>query len=218
MKIFKSRSLIREFPGLTIYVEKIENEKLDEVSISYREGSDSVCRILAKRGKIMTDKDGYIYLFLENGFIETYSIKKNKFLLKISFDAYTFSLPYQRRMDYPPYRRIKEMTLPLLLDNIPASSQSERRDALLVINKKLFFTFLPLFYLFFGFYTGIGIRASGYLQILGAGLSVGLVSYFLILFGEVITYKSGNIYTFLIVPFIFILATFLIRKKFSHVT
>lgn len=218
MKIFKSRSLIRDFPGIKIYINRLNGIKLADISITYREGSDSVCRIQAKTGNIATDKKGYVYLMLKKGHIETYSIKKNDLIYRISFDAYSFSLPYRRAINFPPDRRIKEMTLPLLLDKLDSASMNEARDVMLVFLKKIFFTFLPFFYLFFGFYVGIGIKATGYFQILGTGLTIGLVSYFIILFGEGIAYKSNNVFTFLIVPAIFMFVVIMIKRYFAHVT
>jgi len=216
IKFFRSNSLIRDFPGLTIYVEKVKNAELFDITISYREGSDLVCKIFAQKAKVFTDKQGYLFLSLEKGFIETYSIKKTDIMLKVKFDFYVFSLHYRTMVNFPPIRKIKEMTLPLLVDSM--FSSFEKKEVLLITIKRLIFTILPLFYLFLGFYAGIGIKASGYFQILGTGLLIGLASYFVILFGEALVYKTGNVFIFLVSPLIFILATVFIRRKYLHVT
>ncbi|MCM8828674.1 MAG: LptF/LptG family permease [Candidatus Omnitrophica bacterium] len=215
-KIFRRKSLITEFPGLSIYVADVLDRQLMRISISYREGSNLVCRIVAESATLITDKKGYLYLSLKNGFIETHSTKKLSEVLKVSVGTYIFHLPYRKISGFQPYRKVKEMSLPLLIRASFSSISS--RDAALVIIKKLFFTSFPVFYLFLGFYAGIRIKASGYLQILGAGLSIGLASYFVILFGEAAVYKTGITAMFLVAPLSFITVTLLIRRKFSNVT
>ncbi|MCM8788568.1 MAG: LptF/LptG family permease [Candidatus Omnitrophica bacterium] len=215
LKIFRERSLITEFPGLSIYVAKVLNGKLLGINISYREGSDMVSRIAAERATLVTDKKGYLYLSLQSGFIEMHSTKKASKVLKISFETYSFPLPYRTVVNFQSPKKVKEMSLPLL---IKASFSPISRDARLMIMKKLFFTILPLFYLFLGFYAGIRIKALGYLQILGTGLSIGLASYLLILFGEAAVYRTGITSMFLIAPLLFILITLFIRRNLSHVT
>ncbi|MCM8758972.1 MAG: LptF/LptG family permease [Candidatus Omnitrophica bacterium] len=217
IKIFRSRKLIKEFPGITIYVDRIDRTNLDNISIVFREGSKRVCRIQAKTGKIAFDSKGCVYLLLKNGRIETYSIK-NGLIYRVMFDVYYFSLPYQTTVTFPPLRRLKEMTLPLLIEKLYYVRGNESREIILLFVKKIFFTLLPLFYLFFGFYAGIGIKVTGYFQVVGTGLTLGLLSYFIILLGEAIAYKSGNVFSFLIAPTIFVISTFLFKRNFSNVT
>ncbi|MCM8815780.1 MAG: LptF/LptG family permease, partial [Candidatus Omnitrophica bacterium] len=216
LKIFKSKSLIKEFPGFSIYVADVFNRQLMNVSISYRARSNLVCRIVAESATLITDKKGYLYLSLQNGFIETHSTKKLSEILRVSFETYIFPLPYREPTIFSFQKKIKEMSLPLLIKEGFSSTVS--LDVSLVIMKKLFFTFLPKFYLFLGFYTGIMIKALGYLQILGAGVSIGLVTYFVILLGETAAYKTGIASVFLITPLLFIFVTLFIRKKLYYVT
>ncbi len=216
MKLFRSQTLIRDFPGLTIYVGKVMNKNFYNILICYREGSDSVCFIRSEKAHLQVDKEGFLYLFLENGFIETHSIKKERLLMKVYFDVYSFSLPYRKIMDVFPQRKIKEMDFLMLLTT--TGTHINKNEILLVLFKRIFFAMLPLFYVFIGFYAGIGIRAMGYLQILGIGLCIGLASYFIILIGEGIALKTNNSFMFFIAPVIFILMIIAVKRKFLNVT
>ncbi len=215
MKLFRNQTLVKDFPGLTIYVERVMNRNFYNVVICYREGSDSVCIIKAEKAHLRIDRDGFLCLFLENGFLETHSIKKATLLVKVDFDVYTFSLPYKRIVDAFPQRKIKEMNFFMLLNSIDV--RTNRNEILVMLFKKIFFATLPLFYVFMGFYTGIGIRATGYLQILGIGLFIGLGSYFMILVGEGIAFKTNSSFMFFVTPLIFIFAIIAVKRKFSHV-
>lgn len=217
LKLFKNQRLIKEFPGMTIYVKEVVNKDLKGIIVSYKEGFDVICKISAENGRFMIDNSGYLYLFLENGSVEKHSIKKSSLVLRIFFNIYTFSLPYRKIPDFIPGKRIKEMNLPSLLD-VVMSKNFQRKEAIMIFMKKLFFTFLPAFYLFLGFYTGISVRVSGYLPIIASGLFIGFSSYFIILLGEIVVYKTENNLMFLFTPLIFFFAIISIRRKFYYVT
>ncbi len=214
MKMFRAKSLIKEFPGISIYVNDIRNKNLHGIYISYRQGADSICTITAEKGTIQLNANGYLSLLLKNGSIDTYSIKKSRLILKTLFETYSFLLPYRIVSNLTPQPKPKEMNLFLLLNNALKHSDS---TLLLIIFKKTFFVLLPIFYLFIGFYTGIKIRISGYLHILGIGLLLGLLSYFVILAGEGIVHKTGNNYLFLMVPLVFFLLALILRKRSLNV-
>ncbi|MGC9065044.1 MAG: LptF/LptG family permease [Candidatus Ratteibacteria bacterium] len=215
MKLFRSQTLIRDFPGLTMYIGKVINKNFYNILICYREGSDSVCLIKAEKAHLRIDKEGFLYLFLENGFFETHSIKNARLFMKAYFDVYSFSLPYRKIVDVFPQRKIKEMDFLMLLTT--TVTQTNKNEILLILFKRIFLLMLPLFYVFVGFYAGIGIRAIGYLQILGIGLCIGLGSYFIILIGEGIALKANNSFLFFVTPIIFILIIIAIKRKFLHV-
>lgn len=217
LNLFKKQRLIKEFPGMTIYIKKVLNKNLLDITISYKEGSEMICIIFAEKAHFITDNQGYLYLFLEKGYLEKHSIKKSNLVLRAFFDVYIFSLPYRKIPDFMPDKRIKEMTLPSLMD-IVMNRNIHREEAIIIFTKKLFFTFLPIFYLFLGFYTGISLKTSGYLQILASGLFIGLASYFVILLGEIIVYRTGNTLMFLITPLIFFLTVVFIRRRLFYVT
>jgi len=214
MKMFKPKSIIKKFPGISIYVDNIKGRTLHRIYISQKMGSDTICAISAEEGKIQLNTDGYLYLLLENGSIVSHSIKKSRIVLKTLFKEYSFLLPYRVVSDFNVEKRPKEMNLFLLIRNFSRQSDDQ---FFMVIFKKIFFVLLPIFYLFIGFYAGIGSRMHGYMHILGIGLLMGLLSYFIILVGEGIVYKTGNTYLFFIVPLIFLLLVVLLRKRFSNV-
>ncbi len=214
MKMFRAKSLIKEFPGISIYVRDIKGISLHEIHIVQRMGSDTVCTITAEKGKIQLNTAGYLYLLLENGFFITHSIERSRIVLKTSFEEYSFQLPYRMVSDFNPHRKPKEMNLFLLVDGLAKHSDNE---LLVMLFKKIFFVLLPIFYLFIGFYAGTEIRMYGYMHILGIGLLMGLASYFVILAGEGIVYKTGNNWFFLSVPLAFFLLVILLKKRSSNV-
>lgn len=216
MKFFRSKSIITDFPGLSIYIKKIQQKDFCDIILSYKQASELVCIVNAKRARLMFDNRGYLFLFLQNGFFEIHSLKTQQTILKTFFDFYSFPLPFQKTVQNLPQRKLKEMNLLMLLDTM--RTDKEKSETILVILKKLFFTILPLFYLILGFFTGIGIRAKSNLQILATGLFIGISSYLIILFGEGLVYWTKNSYSFLMVPLIFICLTIIVRRKFSHVT
>jgi lipopolysaccharide export LptBFGC system permease protein LptF len=87
-----------------------------------------------------------------------------------------------------------------------------------MLHQKVFLTLLPLFYLFLGFYVGLGLRLYYFSQIVGAGAIIGFLTYLFIMLAETLVNRTGNPGFFLVSPVLFCLLGWIVQRKVAHVT
>lgn len=201
LSFFIEKEVIKDFPDITIYVEKIyRNFNLKNISITKREG-DSVIYLKAEKGKIFYNKEkNQIFFILENGNLLT---GKGDVINTLDFKNYIFSiqLPMGFKGTEIP-RKIQEMDLIGL-------KRTKGIDSSIEFHKRWVFSITPLIFLLLGSGIGFNLKQKNRIMYIGIGGFIGIIFYEFLILGEIIVRKTGYSFFIYLPVLVFLL---LVRK------
>ncbi|RKY32312.1 MAG: hypothetical protein DRP67_01075 [Candidatus Omnitrophota bacterium] len=206
LNLLKEGVVLKDIPGATIYIRKIEKNLLKDIAITYSSDDGMVNFIKAKEGKAKYSwRKNCIFFFLKDGHLITYIPGEVKNLVKLEFKTYRFSLPLSENYKVRNLKKkITEKTLPEL------KSSGMEFDEIVEINKRSLFASLPFLFSLFGFVIGVKIKQKGKILHIGLGAIISIFFYEMLTVGEILAVKTkfgGFIwfpfFVFLIITWIF---------------
>lgn len=182
LSILVEKEIIKEFPGITIYIEKIyRNFNLKNISITKKQQNTTLF-LKAEQGKVFYDrKNNQLVFLLENGNLLTLSFNS---VTTLKFNTYKFivSLPAAFVSNIKIVPKISELKLSEL-------KNLKTLDSSLEIHKRYIFTITPLLFLFLGSGIGIKIKQKNKILYIGIGGLISILFFELLTIGEILARK-----------------------------
>ncbi len=187
LNLLKEGVSVKEIPGTTVYIGKIEKKFLRDIVITYCANDGRVNFIKAKEGRAEYSREkNCIVFFLKEGTLTTYIPGETKNLVKLQFHTYKFLLPLpQNYRGEKIKKKITEKTLPEL------KSSEMQFEEIMEINKRGLFTFTPLLFLLFGFVIGTKIKQKSKILHIGIGAITSIFFYETLVMGQFLAVKAG---------------------------
>jgi lipopolysaccharide export LptBFGC system permease protein LptF len=215
----EEKVLMDNFRDYKIYIDRIEGNKMEGVTIFKLRGEEVPSIIVAKKGEIIiSEKDGQQSLKLIDGTIDEADDEDPTGFTKASFNTYDIELE--------PIRKAKEVSKKpwdMKLKKLQKNARDFKKQKIIPyhllteIHKRFSLSFSPLFFLLIGAIFGIKMKGKSRVKGFGISLPIIIVYYVILLFCERISQK-GAFYPFVLmwIPNIFLLgfcAPFLLKKE-----
>lgn len=214
IKLFQPRSLVKITRDTTVYIGGIEGVRMKNIVLSNRDADNIVLTIAAKEATASVNSQGNLLLRLLDGKIFAASVREGKALARSEFATYRLIVPLQVAK-----RKISDRTVAeSFFFGLLAISSQDRLPALFELERRFFFLLLPFLLLFTGYYLGVWMRISNMMMVVGAGAGVGLCAFYLLLLGEALVYQTGSLAIFWLLPGIWVLSLFFLRRRFFYVS
>lgn len=185
LSILVEKELIKELPGITIYIEEIgRNFKLKTISITKKE-KDMTIFLKAELGKAFYDKyNNQLVFLLENGNILTLSSSS---ISTVEFKTYRFSvvLPENFNLNVKITRKIPELKVSEL-------KNMKNLDSLLELHKRYIFTIIPIIFLLLGSIVGINVKQKNRFLYIGMGGLISISFFEFLTAGEIFARKFNS--------------------------
>ena len=180
---FPQRSLIENFPGHILYIQKVKGSRLYGIHISHIREKGQPASIVAQEGEILVDRDREIItLKLVHGTIDEVDEKEPYRYHRSSFNKYYLDLPLPAQTRAAVSKRPKDMTIRELQEKVVELRQKKMNPSPLLteINRKLSLAFASLSFALIA--APLGLRAKRGGGSSGFGLSLLLIIIYYILF------------------------------------
>ncbi|MCX8082209.1 MAG: LptF/LptG family permease [bacterium] len=187
LSLLQEKSTTTDIPGITIYIERMppsyKIKKIKNVSITYKE-MDKTHFLKAESGTVTYNHVTNQMIFvLHKGFLIVYDSVQT--ISKLDFLSYKFTLPLPKNFinigSIKP--KVSEMRISELLSSPDIKEKIE-------VQKRVVFSVIPIVFVLIG--TSLGIRLQQESKLLHIGIGGGIALLFLqmIVFGEVLSYKT----------------------------
>jgi len=184
LSLLQEKNTTTDIPGITIYIEKIKpSYKMKNISITYKE-MEKIHFLKAESGRANYDPATNQMIFnLQNGFLIIYDSVQT--ISKLDFANYRLVLPlpdnFSTQGSIKP--KVSEMRITELLSSNGIREKIE-------IQKRIIFSVIPIVFVLIG--TSLGIRLQQESRLLHIGIGGGIAMLFLqlVVFGEVLSYKT----------------------------
>lgn len=181
LSFIREKNIIKEIPGITIYIEKIyPNFHFKNISITKGENG-KVNFLKAEKGVIKYDNVRKLLIFnLEKGFLITHSPGS---ISKLDFSEYKFNIKLPEAYGVQKIKpKLKELKFNDLLLEKNLESKIE-------VNKRILFSLTPFIFLFLGSGVGIKIKHKSRILYFAIGGFTSLLFYQFLIIGEVLARK-----------------------------
>jgi lipopolysaccharide export LptBFGC system permease protein LptF len=185
LSLLQEKNITTEIPGITIYIEKIRpSYRMKNISITYKEMGKTHF-LKAEGGTVNYSPDTNQMIFnLRNGFLIIYDSVQT--ISKLDFANYRFvlTLPHNFGARETIKPRVSEMRL---YDLLSSNGIRERLE----IQKRIVFSVIPIVFVLIGTSLGIRLQQESRLLHIGIGGGIALLFLQLVVFGEMLSYKTG---------------------------
>ena len=185
LSLLQEKNITTEIPGITIYIEKIRpSYRMKNISITYKE-MEKTHFLKAEGGTVNYSPDTNQMIFnLRNGFLIIYDSVQT--ISKLDFANYRFvlTLPHNFGARETIKPRVSEMRL---YDLLSSNGIRERIE----IQKRIVFSVIPIVFVLIGTSLGIRLQQESRLLHIGIGGGIALLFLQLVVFGEMLSYKTG---------------------------
>ncbi|RII01102.1 YjgP/YjgQ family permease [candidate division NPL-UPA2 bacterium Unc8] len=176
--LFEERVFVKEFTGYRFFVEQVKGEELRGVHIWQLRGEKFPVTISARRGRVVSDASGErIILLLFDGVKEEVVAADLRDYRRSRFKEYHLSVLLPQTIERG--RRLREMTLQELRDEVGVLKGRKVYALLTEINRRAALAFTPLIFVVIGVPLGIIVKKEG--RSVGFGLSVLVVIIYYIM-------------------------------------
>ena len=170
--LFEERAFIKGFTGYRFFIEQVDGEKLRGVYVWQLRGDKFPVIIFARRGRMTFDVGGErIILLLFDGVKEEVVTVDLRDYRRSKFEEYQFSILLPQTIERG--RRIGEMTLRELRDEVRALKGRGIYILFAEINERAALAFTPLVFVLIGIPLGVFIKKGS--RSVGFGLSILVV-------------------------------------------
>lgn len=170
--LFKERTFIKGIHGYRFFIEQIDRKELKGVYIwQLREGKFPIITFAKSGRMIFKDRERRINLLLFNGVREEIVTTDLRGYRRSRFKEYQFSILFPQTIERG--KRIREMTLRELRDEIEALRGIRAHVFLAEINERAALSFTPLVFVIIGIPLGVFVKKSS--RSIGFGLSVLII-------------------------------------------
>ena len=183
LSLIREKNIIREIPGVTIYIEKIYPDfHFKNISIT-KEENGKINFLKAEKGVMRYDSINNFLIFdLEKGFLIIHSPTS---ISKLDFSEYKFHIKLPEIYKYPKIKpKLKELKFPELVSIKTLEAEIE-------INKRILFSLTPFIFILLGSGAGIKIKHKSRTLYFAIGGFVSLLFYQFLIIGEVMSRKTG---------------------------
>ncbi len=185
LALLQEKTMVRDIPGITIYIEKItENYELSNIAIT-QEAEGRVNFLKAESGEASHRPGDNLFVFdLENGSIITHLSGDR--IATLNFSEYQFTVKLPDRLSPGAIRtRITEVpTGELML----SGSIEDRME----IHRRILFASTPFIFLLLGSGIGMKLRQKSRMLHIGLGGFISLFFLQLTALGEVLSRRAGT--------------------------
>ncbi|MCM8830501.1 MAG: LptF/LptG family permease [Candidatus Omnitrophica bacterium] len=204
LSLLQERYTTTDIPGITIYIEEIKpSYKVKNISITYKERG-KIHFLKAEGGRVnYAPVTNQMIFNLHNGFLIIYDSVQT--ISKLDFANYRFviPLPHNFGMKGTVKPKVSEMHLTELLSSSGIREKIE-------IQKRIVLSVIPIVFVLIGTSLGIRLRQESRLLHIGIGGGIALLFLQLVVFGEVLSYKTEiSSFVWLPVVILFVVWAFL---------
>ncbi|MCM8762219.1 MAG: LptF/LptG family permease [Candidatus Omnitrophica bacterium] len=204
LSLLQEKNTTTDIPGITIYIEEIKpSYKMKNISITYKE-MEKTHFLKAERGRANYDPATNQMIFnLQDGFLIIYDSVQT--ISKLDFANYRFVIPLPH--NFGIHGTIKPKVSEMYIAELLSSNGIREK---IEIQKRIVFSIIPIVFVLIG--TSLGIRLQQESRLLHIGIGGGIAMLFLqlVVFGEVLSYKTEiSLFVWLPVVILFIVWSFL---------
>jgi lipopolysaccharide export LptBFGC system permease protein LptF len=184
LSLLHAKQTITDIPGVTIYIEDLSpSYKMKNASITYQD-MDKTHFLKAESGTVKYYYDTNQLVFsLQDGFLLIYDSVQT--ISKLDFSSYNLVLPLP--LKFGAQNTIKPKVSEMRTTDLLASKKIQEK---IEVQKRAVFSVIPVIFILIGTSIGIRLRQESRLLHIGIGGSIALLFLQMVIFGELLSYKT----------------------------